>query len=98
MFALLLGTMSQNLHKYIKDFDEDMAKFRENPGANDDEEAEKAADPDAEDESKDEDSSAPVTKSSEFKKKSLRPRAPPVKKSKVVKKVWKSWASLKIEI
>ena len=62
--------MRQKLRKYIKDFDEDMAKFRENPDANDDEEAEKAADSDAEDESKDEDSSAPVTKSSEFKKKS----------------------------
>eukprot|EP00093_Oithona_nana_P003028 03028.XXX_116763_115000_1 [CDS] Oithona nana genome sequencing. len=65
-----LGAMRQKLRKYIKDFDEDMAKFRENPDANDDEEAEKAADSDAEDESKDEDSSAPVTKSSEFKKKS----------------------------
>ena len=61
--------MRQKLRKYIKDFDEDMAKFRENPDANDDEEAAEKAESDAEDESKDEDSSAPVTKS-DFKKKS----------------------------
>lgn len=64
-----LGAMRQKLRKYIKDFDEDMAKFRENPDANDDEEAAEKVESDAEDESKDEDSSAPVTKS-DFKKKS----------------------------
>merc|ERR1712045_831004 len=31
-----LGAMRQKLRKYIKDFDEDMAKFRENPDEPDD--------------------------------------------------------------
>lgn len=61
--------MRQKLRKYIKDFDEDMAKFRENPDAADDEEAEKAEESDEEEESKDEDFE-PVTKASDFKKKS----------------------------
>ena len=33
-----LGALRQKLRKYIRDFDDDMAKFRENPEADDDEE------------------------------------------------------------
>ena len=35
--AKSLGAMRQKLRKYIKDFDDDMAKFRENPDEPDDE-------------------------------------------------------------
>lgn len=35
-----LGSMRQKLRKYIKDFEEDIAKFRENPDQPDDEEEE----------------------------------------------------------
>lgn len=33
-----LGSMRQKLRKYLKEFDEDLAKFRENPDQPDDEE------------------------------------------------------------
>lgn len=37
-----LGTLRQKFRKYIKDFDEDLKKFRENPNlADDDDEEEK---------------------------------------------------------
>ena len=64
-----LGAMRQKLRKYIKDFDDDMAKFRENPDADDDE-AEKDEDKDdSEEEDSKEEVSEPVAKDM-FKKKS----------------------------
>lgn len=37
-----LGSMRQKLRKYVKDFEEDMSKFRENPDLPDEEEEEKS--------------------------------------------------------
>lgn len=39
-FSKSLASMRQKLRKYLKDFEEDIAKFRENPEQPDDEEEE----------------------------------------------------------
>lgn len=70
-----LGALRQKLRKYIKDFEEDMTKFRENPDAADDDEADKDDkdadddDDDDNDEEDEEDLKPEVTKDA-FKKKS----------------------------
>merc|ERR1711881_381526 len=63
-----LGALRQKLRKYIKDFDDDMAKFRENPDAAD-EDAEKDEDKDDDDLDDDEDQSEQVDAVSKFMKK-----------------------------
>lgn len=40
IFRKSLASMRQKLRKYIKDFEDDIAKFRENPDQPDDEEEE----------------------------------------------------------
>ena len=65
-----LGAMRQKLRKYIKDFDDDMAKFRENPDADDDEADKDEDKEDSEEEDSKEEVSEPVTKADMFKKKS----------------------------
>ena len=47
--AKSLGAMRQKLRKYIKDFDDDMAKFRENPDEPDDDVTRDESDGDGED-------------------------------------------------
>ncbi|XP_065166678.1 LOW QUALITY PROTEIN: eukaryotic translation initiation factor 3 subunit C-like [Atheta coriaria] len=46
-----LGSMRQKLRKYLKDFDEDLAKFRENPDQPDEEEEEEKREPEADSDS-----------------------------------------------
>ncbi|CAH0548824.1 unnamed protein product [Brassicogethes aeneus] len=53
-----LASMRQKLRKYLKDFEEDIAKFKENPDQPDDEEEEEKHEPEA-----DSDNDAPPTKS-----------------------------------
>lgn len=59
-----LGTLRQKFRKYIKDFEADLAKFRESPDDDDEEEEEK---PEEESESSDDDEE-PAPKSLTFKK------------------------------
>lgn len=76
-----LGTLRQKFRKYIKDFETEIKKFRENPdeGADDDFEAEDK--PDAADDSSDEDEEIVPVKASAFLKKDVaekvaKPKAP----------------------
>ncbi|XP_055708199.1 eukaryotic translation initiation factor 3 subunit C isoform X2 [Phlebotomus papatasi] len=59
-----LGTLRQKFRKYIKDFEEELTKFREAPDLDDDEEEEKGV----EEEDSSEDEEAPAPKAVSFKK------------------------------
>jgi translation initiation factor 3 subunit C len=69
-----LSALRQKLRKYIKDFDDDMAKFRENPDAADHEEAvDEDAAKDADDDANDDEVVGPVATVSKKKSKSATP-------------------------
>lgn len=67
-----LGTLRQKVRKYIKDFEEDLRKFREAPGEESEEEEEK---PESESESEDETATAQQQKAVQFKKEPEKPTA-----------------------
>ena len=59
-----LGTLRQKLRKYVKDFEADMAKFKENPEVDDEEEEEE----EKSDDESDEEVSPVRSKADDFKK------------------------------
>lgn len=67
-----LATMRQKLRKYIKDFDEELVKYRENPDLMDEDEDEEEKEAEEEDRSDDDDSEAEVTKEPKEKKEKVK--------------------------